>query len=508
MDLAVLQAVTRELDEALRGAFINKVYQPLPREILLAVRLPGGGGGRVALSADPLLGRIHLTDLKIANPPRPPRFCAFLRAHVQGGRILAVKAASDDRVVRIATARGKDSDRTELDLVLELLGRDSNILVVDRSSNVILDCLHRIARKETTTRVVLPGAVYEPPPQSPTRREPTGPDYEDGMPSPGIAFGPGGRERLVARSVPGRDTVFPTMNAAAEAFYAKRLAHLLLEAAKREEAAPLRSRIRSLDKRMEKIRADSDRLERFAVLEEEGGLLKANLRRVTKGMDRIVVQDWATGSDRTIALDSALGPVANLEKMFKKVAKAKRGRIRVNERMVETIEEKRALEELLYFVEQATDLEDLEGIGVPHRPSGGRGVSPDTSHRKALSEEARLVRTFQAPSGRLVLVGRSGRGNDYLLRRKASKEDLWFHVSQVPGAHVVLATGGAESSPEEVAFCAALAVTYSKARGKGKTEVIVTRVKDIERPKGALPGQVRVKKYKTLLAEGSEPPEG
>ena len=101
-------------------------------------------------------------------------------------------------------------------------------------------------------------------------------------------------------------------------------------------------------------------------------------------------------------------------------------------------------------------------------------------------------------------MGKSSQGNDYLLRRKAAKEDLWFHVSEVPGAHVVLSTKGAESSPEEVAFCAGLAVTYSKARGKGKTEVIVARVKDLERPKGALPGQVRVKRHRTVLSEGAE----
>lgn len=501
MDLAVLQAVARELDEVLRGAFINKVYQPLPREIVLSLRLPGGGK-KLVLGADPLLGRIHLTSLKMANPPRPPRFCAFLRAHVQGRRILGIEAAPDDRVVRIATNRGKDSDKTEYDLILELLGRDSNILVVNRSSNLILDCLHRIPRKEISTRPVLPGVEYRPPPQASARSHVSGlVSREEGL-KPGITTDSRGKDRLVAHAILGQDVVFPSMNDAAEAFYAKRVANLLLDASRRGAIVPLKARMRALDRRIEKIRMDADRLERFAGLEEEGELLKANLSRVKKGMDRIEVQEWSTGRCRAIELDPTIGPVSNLERIFKRVAKAKRGQARVSQRLEETLEEKRALEELLYFVEQATDPKELEEVGQIVYSRHQRHSSPRAENRTSLSTGTILFHTFQTPSGRPVFVGKSAQGNDYLLKRKAVKEDLWLHVSQMPGAHVLLRTEGREPDPEDIAFCAKLAVTYSKARGKGKAEVIVAKVKDIDRPTGALPGQVRVKGFKTVLSEG------
>src|SRR5271157_5034147 len=80
MDLAVLQKVAQELNELLPGGFVNKIYQPLPREIVLRIRFRTGGEKKLMLSADPLLGRIHLTSLKIPNPPTPPSFCACLRA--------------------------------------------------------------------------------------------------------------------------------------------------------------------------------------------------------------------------------------------------------------------------------------------------------------------------------------------------------------------------------------------------------------------------------------------
>ena len=106
MDLAVLQKICLELNSLLAGAFINRVYQPLPREIVLAARTRGGTESRLMMNADPQWGRVHLTQLKIPNPPRPPRFCAYLRAHFQGAVITDVSCTPDDRVVSITTVTG------------------------------------------------------------------------------------------------------------------------------------------------------------------------------------------------------------------------------------------------------------------------------------------------------------------------------------------------------------------------------------------------------------------
>lgn len=504
MDLAILQAIARELDEELRGGFINKIYQPLPRDIVLAVRVSRGGGRKLVLSADPRLGRIHLTTLKIPNPPRPPRLCSFLRAHVQGGRITEIQAAPTDRVVRISTVRGRSDTRSEHDIVLELLGRDSNILVVDRSSNLILECLHRIPWKETGSRKVIPGVVYTSPPARPDPTLISRVQDRASVPSPGITTDPQGRKRLTDRAMVGRDMIFSSMNEAADSLYGEKVEKLLLEAARRDAASPLKAKIRSVDRRLEKIEADASRLEVFAAYEHEGELLKGNLHRMKKGMARIEVEDWSTGRPISIVLDPRLSPVENMEHMFRKAAKARRGRSRVKQRLDETKEEKRALQELVYFVERAVDHEELEEIAALTGPRKDVAGWKQDSRLKEAGPASEPFHTFRSPSGKSVLVGRSTRGNDVLLRNKASKEDLWLHVKDVPGAHVLLRTEGKEESPEDIAYCARLAVEHSKARGKGRTDVIVARIKDLERPKGALPGQVRVKRYRTIVAEASE----
>jgi predicted ribosome quality control (RQC) complex YloA/Tae2 family protein len=503
MDIAVLQHIARELNERLPGGFINKIHQPLPREIVLRVRSVGVEN-KLMLSADPLLGRAHLAELRIPNPPRPLRFCAFLRAHFQGSRVVEVTAAEDDRVLTITATRGPADQKTVRNLVLELLGRDSNIILVDAESGVIMDCLHHIPEKEGGTRIVTPGAKYGPPPARELGASPML-KTDIGLVSPGITILPNGRKAITLSAGP-RDEAFSTVNEAADALYGEKLNAVLLESYRREIAAPLRTRIKSLERRLVKIDDDLRRHRELAKRQEEGELLKPNLARIKKGMDRIEVQDWSTGEKRVIKLDPAQDAVANMNAIFKKAAKGKRGETAAQERLRITLEEKAALEDLLYFVQAATSVSDLERIESEMKEP--RESRQTRERQPRLGRGAGMFLVFTAPGGCRVLVGRSGMGNDHILRHKAAKGDLWFHVKDMPGAHVLLQKGGASLAlHEDKEFAAGLAVHFSRARGKGKAEVMVADAGDVSRPKGALPGQVTVRKFTTLVSEGmkSEP---
>jgi predicted ribosome quality control (RQC) complex YloA/Tae2 family protein len=497
MDLSALQQIARELEGLLPGGFINKIHQPLPREIVLRIRSTGGEK-KLMISADPLLGRIHLTQLKIPNPPRPLRFCAFLRAHLQGSRIIEVNAAEDDRVVKLEAVRGPADERVHRTLILELLGRDSNIILVDAKPGLIMDCLHHIPEKETGSRIVLPGVQYVPPPLR-QGKAPASAQVVCAI-APGITDLPNGRRRLTLEAS-GQDEIFASLNEAADALYGARLKSVLLEAFRREIAAPIVMRIKSLDRRLGKINEDIRRHKQLAQRQLEGELLKPNLSRIKKGMDSVEVQDWTTGETRAIALEPALDPVANMNLIFKKAAKGKRGEIAGRERSNVTLEEKLALEDLLYFVQEASDIAELEELAP--RPKQISGRQKRELAKSSTKSDSQMVRRFESPSGRTVVVGKSGAGNDYIVRKKAGKGDLWFHVKGIPGAHVLLPKSGKQPiTIEDKEFAAGLAVHFSRARGKGKVEVIMADAGDLGRPKGAVPGQVTVKKFTTLLSEG------
>jgi predicted ribosome quality control (RQC) complex YloA/Tae2 family protein len=433
--------------------------------------------------------------------------CAFLRAHFQGSRILKIEASGDDRVVKIEAERGPEGARSRKDLVLELLGRDSNIILVEQPSRRILKCLHHIPEKEAGCRVVLPGNNYQPPPKRTLATVPLGDLTVQVTPLvPGIATSPDGKKFLTALANPSKDQIFPSMNEAADAFFSSRLKSALLESMRRAVVAPLKARIRSLEKRAAKISDDMARAERFITLGEEGELLKANLRRIKKGMESVVVQDWNTGQERVVKLDPSLDPISNMERMFKKSGKGKRGMKVVGERLELTLEEKRALQDQLFFVESARDVAELEALAA----DALSGASPEKSQpgsRKDAGKKQPLgpFHEFTSPSGKTVLVGRSATGNDYLVKKRGKKGDLWFHVKDQPGAHVLLILQGKDpATVEDKEFAAGLAVNFSKGRGKGKAEVIIADVSDLGHTKGGMPGQVTVKKHKTMLSTGEQ----
>lgn len=506
MDLAVLQMVARELNGELSGGFVNKIHQPLPREIVLRVRVRGEGEKKLMLSADPQMGRIHLTALRVPNPPAPPRFCAYLRAHFQGGTITGVSCAPDDRVVKITSVRGSGSGASQRWLVLELLGRDSNIILVDGATGLILECLRRIPPKETTTRIVTPGTPYEPPPTCASRQPSPQPSAGEWV--AGITTRPNGKRKLTV-SATSDDEVFPSMNVAADAFFGPKLRGLLLEGLRREVARPVKAAIAALERRTQKIRGDLERLAEFASLGDQGELLKANLSRIRKGMTEIDVRDWVSGEPRRITLDPARDPVANMERKFKAAARGKRGQSVAQERLERTLEEKRGIEELLYFIDAAQDADELDQLAdeIPSTRKTAARKPVSKGHREKSGSSP--FRTYRSPGGFVTLVGKSGRGNDLLLRTRARDGDLWLHVKDGPGAHVVLLQRERrEAAAEDIAFAAGLAAFFSRARSSGKVEVMFTDVKNVTRPKGAAPGRVTVRAYNTILADEINPEEG
>jgi predicted ribosome quality control (RQC) complex YloA/Tae2 family protein len=116
--------------------------------------------------------------------------------------------------------------------------------------------------------------------------------------------------------------------------------------------------------------------------------------------------------------------------------------------------------------------------------------------------EEEVARRFTSPEGMEVLVGRTARDNDVLTFQIASQRDFWLHVAGSPGSHVIVRNPeGLESLPREtLRYAAALAARHSKARDAGQVTVHVARVKDVTKPRGAPPGQVSLKRYRSVRA--------
>ena len=159
----VTRCVTDELRSKLLNGKIDKVYQPEKDEIILSVRTRSGNY-KLLLSASASNPRIHLTEVQRENPMTPPMLCMLMRKHLAGAVIIDIKQNGFDRVVRIdAETRNELGDLCTRSVIIEIMGRHSNIILVDDSGR-IMDSAKHIDFTVSAVRQVLPGMTYELPP--------------------------------------------------------------------------------------------------------------------------------------------------------------------------------------------------------------------------------------------------------------------------------------------------------------------------------------------------------
>ena len=153
LDALCLSGVVHELQNALSGAKIDKIYQPGRDEVVLALRAPAGNV-KLLLSANPSHPRAHLTQISRENPDKPPMFCMLLRKHLSGARLLELVQPPMERVVDLRLeALDELGDRVERRLVLEAMGRHSNLILLDGEGR-IMDCLRRVDSDMSARRQV------------------------------------------------------------------------------------------------------------------------------------------------------------------------------------------------------------------------------------------------------------------------------------------------------------------------------------------------------------------
>ncbi len=164
LDGVTLAHLITELTPQLVGARIDKVYQPEKEEIHLLLR-NSGQQFRLLLNVKATSARLNITDENKKNPQSPPMFCMILRKHIEGGKIVALLQVGLERVATLVIQnRNESGDQVSLDLHLEIMGKHSNLLLVDPTSNTILDGIKRYSHNLSRHREVLPGRNFVPPP--------------------------------------------------------------------------------------------------------------------------------------------------------------------------------------------------------------------------------------------------------------------------------------------------------------------------------------------------------
>ncbi|NMB09952.1 MAG: hypothetical protein GX982_04595, partial [Tissierellia bacterium] len=160
-DGIVTRAIVDELNKTITGGKISKINQPSDNEINLIV-YNNKKNYKVLLNASSNLARVYITDISKQNPLAAPNFCMFLRKYLQGGTIKSVRQNGIDRVIFI-DIKTYDELSFEVDrtLVIELMGKYSNIILINKEDNKIVESINHVTLDMSRVRQVYPGTVYK-----------------------------------------------------------------------------------------------------------------------------------------------------------------------------------------------------------------------------------------------------------------------------------------------------------------------------------------------------------
>lgn len=240
-------------------------------------------------------------------------------------------------------------------------------------------------------------------------------------------------------------------------------------------------------------------IQRESLLESEkgesykraGDLITANMYKIKRGDESLEAVDYYDEDCPTVTvpLDTRLSPAANAQRMYKLYNKCKNAKVVLTEQIAIWERELEYIESVQSFLDAADTEQDIADIrdelfrsGYASRMKGYK--PPKLSRSKPL--------TFTTTDGMTLLVGRNNMQNDQLTMKEAAKDDIWFHVKDLPGSHVILVTDGREPTDRDYTEAAGIAAGYSKATAD-LVAVDYTRVKNIKKPSGSKPGFVTYK---------------
>ena len=534
-----LHHMTEELRHELLGGRIQKINQPFEQELVLQIR-SNRKSHKLLLSAHSVFGRVQLTDTTFENPAVPNTFIMVMRKYLQGAVIEAIQQVENDRILEISVSNKNEiGDSVAVTLVIEIMGKHSNIILLDKASDKIIEAIKHVGFSQNSYRTILPGSTYVAPPQTGSLNPFTVGDEklfeilhtEDLEPKrlQQIFQGLGRdtatelRGRLTADKLKTFRAFFasPTQPSLTEKSFSallfsdsktqmSTLSELLdtfyKDKAERDrvnqQASELIRRVENeLEKNRKKLGKQEEELlatENAEEFRQKGELLTTFLHQVPNDQDQVELDNYYTGEKIIISLDKALTPNQNAQRYFKRYQKLKEA----VKHLTSLIEETRATILYLESVETALAQASLTEIAEIREELIQTGFIRRRQREKI--QKRQKPEKYLATDGQtIILVGRNNLQNDELTFKIAKKDDLWFHAKDIPGSHVVI-TGNLQPSDEVKTDAAELAAYFSKARLSNLVQVDMIETRKLNKPTGGKPGFVTYTGQKTLRVTPDE----
>lgn len=550
-DGITVAAVVKELNQELTGGRIYKIAQPEADELLITVK-NYSGQHKLMLSADASLPLLYLTQGSKPSPMTAPAFCMLLRKHLQNARIVGFEQPGLERVVRMTLEHLDEmGDLKQKDLIIEIMGKHSNIILVDED-NRIVDSIKHISGMVSSVREVLPGKDYFIPktqekadPLTVTERE-----FLSGMHNQpvykALYGGYTGLSPAAAAAVCERADVNPEQDIASlEGTDREALWRIFSEVMERirkgrfspciyyENDAPAefsaidlltfgeKKSYESMSYLLQEYYAEKNKISR--IRQRSGDLRRVVQTAIERAAKKYDLQDKQLkdtkkretyriygellntygysaepGAKELEALNYYTGEMVRIPLDSTKSAteNAKKYFEKYNK-------QKRTFEALSTLIgETKKELEHLESIGMALELAQSeadllqiREEMADCGYIRRKGKEKRAKQTgkpmhYISSAGFHIYVGKNNYQNEELTFQMANGGDWWFHAKHAPGSHVIVRTEGKELPDVVYEEAASLAAYYSKVREQDKAEVDYTQRKNVKKPANGNPGMV------------------
>ncbi|MDC7232441.1 MAG: NFACT family protein [Spirochaetales bacterium] len=434
------------LDELpVEGSFLQNIRQSSYTRLIFELHRPGRSFN-ILISLEKNALRLHEITAREKSLPKPPRFTAYMRSRIRGARITGCRQLGSDRIIRMDLKKGENRDI----LYIRLWGAAANLILCD-SEGTILDAFSRRPAKDE-----IPGKTYAPP-------EDTAPPKKEFVPRPcpeNYSSYSSFLEDLYSHREQGVNT--------------KQLQEKVLKQLKIKENA-LRGRIKTLEARL----ADYSREEEYR---ENADRLMSSLHLIQKGFSEFTADD----GKGPIPLDRKKSAVENAQDLYKKASKASRGKALTQEELENQHQKLRRTENDIARLSSIDDPEILKQM-LPREQEQSRNLNKTT-----------LGLQFES-GGFSIIVGRSARENEEILKSCVRGNDYWLHTRDYPGAYVFIRLPKGKTVPLETLLDAGnLALFYSKAKNSGAADLYYTQVKYLRKPREGKRGLVLPTREKNL----------
>ncbi len=541
LDGIFLYHLKKEIASFAVGSRIEKIHQPSKEELVFSLR-SREGTEKLLLSCRADSARLHFTEHSPENPTKPPMLCMLLRKHLMGGKIISVLQNGLERVVEIKVSSVNElGDTVCLSVVIEIMGRYSNIILLNENRKII-DALKRIDESKSQVRCVLPGAEYiSPPAQNKLnlltddmaeikkriglgRKTPANSfqdavmgvssiicrEYENGVSLEKIKdYAENPVPVAVINDTPMDFAFMPiqqygslvtlkefsTFSQLLDFFYyekvkadriRQRSGDLFKTLQNLHERAVRKAFMRS--KELEACR-DKDKYRIF------GDLLSTHQYTLEKGAPYYDLENYYDNCNQIrVPADVTLSPSQNAQKYYKEYRKKQAAESMLSGFISDAEKEAEYLETVMDSLSRAeTDAEITE----IKNELAQTGYLKRRTDKKQKNAKVLRPMEFENEEGFKILVGRNNLMNDRLTLKTAKNYDLWFHTKEVPGSHVIIQNDGREFTDKVIREAAMLAAFNSRAGKSSNVAVDYTIIKNVKKPSGAKPGMVIYNDYKT-----------